>query len=461
MALSIALQAALQSLLAHQTALAVAAHNTANAQNPDYTRQIARLKAALPVPEPSLKEGMSFGQLGTGVTVGEIARQYDALLATSLRLADSRVGYYETLVNGLERVEALVGEPTDSGISALLNQFFEAWRDLAANPENMGARSLVLERARSLLNRFNTLQAQLSHERDLSLTQMQEEVNHINRLLEQVARLNGQIVAAKTAGLQPNDLMDERDAVLRDIARLLPIQVSEQPSGSVMVLAGGHELVNATRFRPVRLTFDADGKPIVVLNDTNDLVPLGDGVLGALQEFSHSVVQSLRDQLQRLVDALANAVNALHQTGFGLDNTTGVPFFVLVDGKWQVNPTLLSDPRKVAASQTGAVGDGRVAAAIADIADTPLPDLSGQTVMAAYTNVVGAFAAKTNGAQNALSAFQQARQFLLDRRDSVSGVSIDEEMVDLMRFQQAYIAAARVIQVVDNLVNDLLTNLVR
>jgi flagellar hook-associated protein 1 FlgK len=459
--LSVALQAALQSLLAHQVAFATAAHNTANAQNPKYSRQVAKLQAALPIPEPSLREGIPFGQLGTGVTVGEIARQYDALLADSLRIADGRVGYHETLVNGLERVEALMGEPSDSGIAALMTEFFEAWRNLSANPENMGARALVLERARTLLSRFSALQSQLAHEQELSLRQMQEEVNALNRALAQVARLNEQIAAAKATGLQPNDLMDERDAVLRDIARLLPIQVSEQPNGSVMVLAGGHELVSANRFRSVKMVLDNDAKPVVVFDDTNNAVPLGEGALAALQEFSRTVVKSLREKLQQLLDALANAVNEFHQSGFGLDGSTGEPFFVLVSSQWQVNPALLNDPRRLAASQTGAVGDGAVAAAIARLTDTPLASLGGQTVSAFYRNLIGDLAARTNGTQNALTAFSETRRFLQDRRDAVSGVSIDEEMVDLMRFQQAYIAAARVLQVVDNLVSDLLTNLVR
>jgi flagellar hook-associated protein 1 FlgK len=248
---------------------------------------------------------------------------------------------------------------------------------------------------------------------------------------------------------------------LRDIARLLPIQVSEQPNGSVMVLAGGHELVSANRFRSVKMVLDNDAKPVVVFDDTNNAVPLGEGVLAALQEFSHTVVKSLREKLQQLLDALANAVNEFHQSGFGLDGSTGEPFFVLVSGQWQVNPALLNDPRRLAASQTGAVGDGAVAAAIARLMDTPLASLGGQTVSAFYRNLIGDLAARTNGTQNALTAFSETRRFLQDRRDAVSGVSIDEEMVDLMRFQQAYIAAARVLQVVDNLVSDLLTNLVR
>jgi flagellar hook-associated protein 1 FlgK len=354
-----------------------------------------------------------------------------------------------------------MGEPSDSGIAALMTEFFEAWRNLSANPENMGARALVLERARTLLSRFNALQSQLAHEQELSLRQMQEEVNALNRALAQVARLNEQIAAAKATGLQPNDLMDERDAVLRDIARLLPIQVSEQPNGSVMVLAGGHELVSANRFRSVKMVLDNDAKPVVVFDDTNNAVPLGEGVLAALQEFSHTVVKSLREKLQQLLDALANAVNEFHQSGFGLDGSTGEPFFVLVSSQWQVNPALLNDPRRLAASQTGAVGDGAVAAAIARLTDTPLASLGGQTVSAFYRNLIGDLAARTNGTQNALTAFSETRRFLQDRRDAVSGVSIDEEMVDLMRFQQAYIAAARVLQVVDNLVSDLLTNLVR
>ena len=459
MSLSVTLQAALQSLLAHQTALAVAAQNIANAQNPDYSRQVARLKASIPVPDPSLSEGMAWGQLGTGVTVAEISRQYDALLLTALRMSVSRVAHQRTLLNGLERLNAMLSEPSESSLNSLLAQFFEAWRDLASNPENIGNRAIVLERAKLVLSRFQNLKSQLEHEKVLVRLQFETEVEQLNTWLEHVARLNEQIVAAKTAGLQPNDLLDERDAVLRQIAERLNIQVFEQPNGSVIVTANGHELVNAARFRSVKVVFTEDGTPNTVLSDTGDTLPLGEGILAALREFSQQVIQTVSNQLRAILDNLAQAINALHQSGYGLDGSTGEPFFVLVNGEWQVNPVLLNDPRKIAASATGSVGNGEIAEAIAKLAEEPIEGLNGQSVLGAYRNLVGTVAARTQGVQNAYDAFSEVHRFLQNRRDMVSGVSIDEELVDLMRFQQAYLAAARVIQVVDNLINDLLNRL--
>jgi len=459
MSLSVTLQTALQSLLAHQTALAVAAQNIANAQNPDYSRQVARLKASIPIPDPSLSDGMLWGQLGTGVTVKEISRQYDALLLTALRMSNSRVAHQRTLLNGLERVNALLSEPTESSLNSLLAEFFEAWRDLASNPENIGNRAIVIERARLVLSRFQNLRSQLDHEKILVRLQFETEVEQLNGWLEHVARLNEQIVAAKTAGLQPNDLMDERDAVLRQIAERINIHVFEQPNGSVIVTASGHELVSNAQFRSIKVVFSADGAPSAVLSDTEEVLTLGEGILAALREFFQQLLETVQSQLKALVDNLAQAVNAFHQSGYGLDGSTGVPFFVLVNDEWQVNPVLIDDPRKLAASATGSVGNGDIAASIAKLAEEPLAGLNGQSLLGAYRNLVGLVAARTQGVQNAYTAFSEVQRFLQNRRDMVSGVSIDEELVDLMRFQQAYLAAARVIQAVDNLVNELLSRL--
>lgn len=459
MSLSVALQASLQSLLVHQTSLAVVAQNIANAQNPDYSRQVVRLKASIPIPAPTLTGGVSWGQLGTGVTVAEISRQYDALLMSALRASASKLAHQGTLLEGLERLNAFLGEPSESSLNALLVEFFEGWRDLASNPENIGNRAIVLERAKLVISRFQDLRSQLEHEKVLVRLKFENEVEQINLWLEHVARLNEQIVAAKTAGLQPNDLMDERDAVLRSIAERLSIQVFEQPNGSVIVTASGHELVSGAQFRLVKVVVDGNGVPRAILSDTNETLPLGEGIFASLREFAQQVIQLVRNQLQLLLDSLAQAINSLHQTGYGLDGSTGIPFFVQANGEWQVNPEILNDPRKLAASATGSVGNGEIAASIAKLAEEPLASLGGQSFLGAYRSLIGTVAAKTQGVKNAYSAFSEVHRALQNRRDMVSGVSIDEELVDLMRFQQAYIAAAKVIQVVDNIVNDLLSRL--
>lgn len=459
MSLSVTLQTALQSLLAHQTALAVASQNIANAQNPDYSRQVARLKASIPIPDPSLSDGMLWGQLGTGVTVTEISRQYDALLLTALRMSNSRVAHQQTLLNGLERLNAILSEPTESSLNNLLAEFFEAWRDLASNPENIGNRAIVIERARLVLNRFQNIKTQLDYEKTLVRLQFETEVEQLNIWLEHVARLNEQIVAAKTAGLQPNDLMDERDAVLRQIAQRISIQVFEQPNGSVIVTASGHELVSNAQFRSMKVVLSTDGTPNATLSDTGNVLPLSEGILAALREFFQQILETIQNQLKAIVDNLAQAVNALHQSGYGLDGSTGELFFVLINNEWQVNPSLINDPRKVAASATGSAGNGEIAASIAKLAEEPLDSLNGQSVLGAYRNLIGLVTARTQGVQNSYKAFSEVQRFLQNRRDMVSGVSVDEELVDLMRFQQAYLAAARVIQAVDNLVNELLSRL--
>lgn len=459
MSLSVTLQTALQSLLAHQTALAVASQNIANAQNPDYSRQVARLKASIPIPDPSLSDGMLWGQLGTGVTVTEISRQYDALLLTALRMSNSRVAHQQTLLNGLERLNAILSEPTESSLNNLLAEFFEAWRDLASNPENIGNRAIVIERARLVLNRFQNIKTQLDYEKTLVRLQFETEVEQLNIWLEHVARLNEQIVAAKTAGLQPNDLMDERDAVLRQIAQRISIQVFEQPNGSVIVTASGHELVSNAQFRSMKVVLSTDGTPNATLSDTGNVLPLSEGILAALREFFQQILETIQNQLKAIVDNLAQAVNALHQSGYGLDGSTGELFFVLINNEWQVNPSLINDPRKVAASATGSAGNGEIAASIAKLAEEPLDSLNGQSMLGAYRNLIGLVTARTQGVQNSYKAFSEVQRFLQNRRDMVSGVSVDEELVDLMRFQQAYLAAARVIQAVDNLVNELLSRL--
>lgn len=449
MSLMVALRTALQSLLSHQAALMVTAHNTANAQNPTYSRQVARLQAApLPWPLPEGGDGE-----GTGVRVAEIGRQHDALLEALLRTNGSRVAYWKTLREGLERVEEGVQEPSAGSLAASLTAFFQAWRDVASEPGNEGGRATLLEQAQSLLEQASALRKHLLQEQRLVVLQAEQEVEELNRLLAQVAQRNGEIAAAQAAGSWPNDGLDARDALLRGIAERLSIQVHPQPNGTVLVMAAGQELVAGTRPRTVRLLREGEGALQFVLEDTGEPLQVGEGRLGALRDLAREALAEFAQGLERWLEGLLRTVNALHTRGYGLEGSTGLPFFVQEGQEWRVNPELWAQPERIAASETGAPGDGRIAAAIGRLAEEEPGPLQG------YTAWVGRVAGRVRAARTTAEALEEVHRSLSNRRDALSGVSLDEEMVDLMRFQQAYTAAARVLQAVDQLLSTLLQRL--
>ncbi len=449
-----------RALGAAQAMLETAAHNTANASTDGYSRQRVRLVASEPYTMPSFGRTGLPGQLGTGVTVASIERVRDAFLDLQLRGQVSLGAYWDARRDQLAKVESLFPEPGGSGLGTALSRFWSAWHDLAADPASTAARAALVEQSGTLAVRFNRDADQLVTLRAGANDELRRGMAELNDLAAQVAALNGQIQAVVVAGDHANDLEDQRDSLLDRISALVPASVERLGDGTVRVLVGGTDLVDHETVRRIVAGTNAAGD-VTVDWSTSGLVDLGAGRLSAIVEHRDVWLAGYSSRLDALAKAIGDAVNGLHATGFDATGAAGGAFFTMTAGReaatLRVSAAIVADPRRVAAaSAAGLPGDASIAGAIADLRTAALLAGGTQAVGDAYAGLVGSIGSDSRQAQETATNQGLVVDHLRLRRESISGVSLDEEAADMLRFQRAYQAAARVITAVDEMLDQLI-----
>ncbi len=455
------------ALQANQAALSVTAQNVANANTPGYSRQRVELVTA-----PGTR--MTEGAYGGGVTIDGVGRVRDTLLDNTYRTERSKSEGFGSRADLLLRVESLMGEPSEAGLSTALDQFYSAWSELAASPESEAARTSLRQTAESLTFRLNDLSGGVDRLRMEGVERAQQGVARAQVLVADVVELNRSIVAAEASGKEAPDLRDSRDRALDELASLLPITVQNNVDGSVRVNLGGIGIVDGSKVQTLALDASGGGFSLVAAGRSVTLGP-GDGSLGGTLHAVNHDIPALRAGLDQVADALVTSVNALHTQGTNLQGNEGVLFFhQSFDADGDPIPVSASGIRLsdavLASSLAIAAGTGSdpgepdnaprpgvndIALALAGLRDAPVAGLDG-SVASRYGQLVGELA---NAARQSRDG-AQVHGILSDqadlRRAEVSGVSIDEEMVKLIQFQAAYSAAARVLSAADEMLQTLL-----
>jgi flagellar hook-associated protein 1 FlgK len=452
----LSLNTALSSLRASQLALDTAAHNTANANTEGYSRQRVNLVEGAPYSYPAFNRSGIPGQLGTGVSVATIERVRDAFLDLQLRSQFALQGQWQTRSDELAKVESAFPEPNGSGIGTALNSFWNAWHDLASDPTSSAARSALVGQAGTLTQQFASAAGQLETLIDGVDYQVTQQVAQINTLAAQVAALNTQIQRVTVNGDHPNDLADQRDLLLDQLSRLVPLTTIPKADGTVTVLVGGTDLVEHDKARAMTTTPDPDGHAVPTWS-SGGTVALGSSQLASLLSIRDDTLTGYLDQLNLLAKGVADAVNALQNP---TPPGTGLDFFTYTAGSEAktiaVTAGLVANPSLVVTGAAGSPGDGGIAGAIADLRGARLFAGDTQTAADFYAGIVGTIGSDAQQANAmALNEGLVINQLTM-RRDSVSGVSLDEEATDMIRFQRAYQAAARVITIVDETLDTII-----
>ncbi len=438
-------------LIAAQRAVEVAAHNVANANNETFTRQRVTIQASTPTPGTAGLRGD--GDRGTGVKVLDITRLRDRLADVSYRTEASLAGAADARSETLNRAEALLGTFGD-GAPESLSGFLAAWNQLSMTPGDASARSAVMAAGQRLVEDLNggTQQiATVSHEMGLRVS---DDVNELNGLLSSVAKLNYEIIKATTSDRSPNDLLDQRDAALDRISALTGAKLDPQANGSVDISIGGVSLVSGI----TSSTVSSSGTDPVTVAVNGSTVSFG-GEIGGYVAAVGVDLPAYRTKLDALAVGLRDVVNAVHRSGTGADGSTGLDFFVGTDAaSIALNPALTPDG--VAASQTGAVADGNNALAMATALRSTTA-VGSQTIgdaLRSFGAQVGQAAADSRRSAQTADTSRAAAQ---TARSSLVGVAVDEEMVDLVKYQHSYSAAAKVISVADSMLDKLINDMVR
>ncbi len=443
------------ALRSSQQAVSVTAHNLANAETEGYSRQRAVMGEGFPTYTPE-------GAYGTGVRVLDVARIRDEYTNTTVRRETSLQQQYSTRSEVLNRVESLLSEPGETGIAAGLDRFFSAWSDLATNPTSGAARTVLRDQTVDLADRIQRMGQGLEQLRLESTERLELSVARINDIAEGVAGLNRDIVAAESGGNTAGDLRDARDRLLDELSGLTPITVTQRQNGSVGVLVSGVTLVDGANHGRMRLGIQG-GQAGLTLVGRPGILPESGGSTGALLDLTNGDLPQARASLDLLARSLVEDVNALHRTGTNAAGDTNVDFFDpagITSTSLRISDAIRADAGAIATSTADGLGNPRpgandVALSLAGMRDRTLTG-TGMTPDASVRTLVSEVGVSLRSALDRASVHRTLGQQAELQRASISGVSTDEEMTNLIRFQAAYAAAARIVTVADEMMEAIL-----
>ena len=447
--LTTALLIATQSLLTQQNALQVATNNIANANTPGYSREVLDLTENPPVPQASL-------WFGSGVSATKVESIRDRMLELRIYDETQRQGNAQAQSTALQQLEALFSDPTQ-GIGADLTAFFNSLNQLSTDPTSIPLRQSILTAANNLANDFHSTVAQantIQHNLDLNVTQS---VNQINQLTAQIAALNGQIVPLRQLGQDAGTLEDQHNELIRQLSQLTSLQVVQTEQGETLATSNGTPLVVGTQSFALTTAPDAGGMQHIFAQGTDITGALTGGQIGGLLAVRDQSIPAVLSDLDGLAGGLAANFNAAHITGFDLAGNQGQAFFAPAAagaGAAAAFKVLITDPSAIAASSDGSAGSNGNLVQLLAVRDQKLA--SGETPIGDYSNLVFNVGNLSAQAQANATATQTSLQQLANQRAAISGVSIDEETANLIRYQHAFQAAARVISTVDQLTQVLL-----
>ena len=442
-----------QALMTQQQAISVTSHNIANVNTPGYSRQ--RLRMTTNTPSDS-----SAGMIGNGVSAETIERIYDRFLSAQVTEENQALGRWDAQKDAVEMLEVIFNETDGSGLSQAMSEFWNAWQTLTNNPSGTNERMVLVSVSEFLATTFNKLSSDLVKSQQNMDIKIQGTVTDINRLAEQLADLNQKILSTEYGTHSANDYRDRRDQVLKELSELININSFEDADGAVAVLvAGGQPLVSKSQFWQLATETNASGLEDVLWvddagNKTNITADIAGGKLKGWLEVRDGVIVDYLNRLDDLAQTLMLNVNTVHQSGFALDRSEGEAFFTgTAAGDMAVNPNIVGNFNLIAAAaeQLTVPGDNRKAIEIANLQNQLL--MNGNTVSfgdyySSLVSDIGHEVLKSDAYYNHQSDMVQQ---LDNYRESVSGVSLDEEMINLIKFQNAYAAAAKMIAAADEM----------
>ncbi|MEZ0537218.1 flagellar hook-associated protein FlgK [Caldicellulosiruptoraceae bacterium PP1] len=512
------LEIARSGIFVNRKALEVTGHNVANASTPGYTRQVLNTKSV-----PAYSSVSFFDpkfQAGFGADIQSLDQIRDMFLDMQYRNEASREGEYSIKADNLNFIEAIFNEPSDTGISNVLNQFFSALQELSKSPESLTTRALVRQRAQALADTIKKVNQQLEDLQVELNSQVYDRILDINSIASQITDLNKQIFTLELRGEKANDLRDQRNLLVDKLSKIVDAKAYEDSEGRFSVFIGNQVLVNHFTYYKLetdksKITrdsgFDSTGQPtqfdvndtlsqqnlydtpglfVVTWADTGQKVAINSGELKGLLDLRDGVgglnedtlagidvpnentftgIPYYLNRLNEFTKKIIEQFNAVHKTGYSLNGTkTNINFFepdasnteFFYAKNIKVSDDIMNDLNNIATtSDVNSLPGGN------DLVNKMLQIRSNTTLFNEGSiedfvkSLISNLGVDSQGAKN-FSENQKAMVTQLDnRRQALSGVSIDEEMTNLIKYQHGYQASARMINVFDEMIDTLVNRL--
>lgn len=422
------LQTALSGLVADQQAIDITGQNIANANTEGYSREVAVLQTNEPMRiaamSPTNGEG---GQLGTGVSVATYTRIRNTYLDAQYRTQNTSLGAATTQAEELKQAQSAFDEPSSAGLASQLSAFWSAWGELADSPSSEAAKVSVVSTGQQLAQTLAQVDSQLQTIQEQAAQQytaITGPSGEVQTDANEIAQLNQQIKLSLQAKQQPNELEDRRDLLLDKLSTLASINVTQEADGTDTVSFGG------------------SGEPLVEGSEVHwpqALTPAAGGKLGELLELAspEGALARYQGELNAVAKTLAETVNA----------HTATPFF---SGETAATLAVAVKPSEVQAAEPGNPGGNEVALAIAG--------LRGGAAEQRYAALIAQVGSDVQSAESDEVNTQAVVSAINDQRQSVSGVSLDEEMTNLLTFQRGYESSARALTTMDEMLDTLINH---
>jgi flagellar hook-associated protein 1 len=448
------------ALAAHQMAIDITGANIANVDTPGYTRQRVDLKSVGHV-------SVAGNSAQIGVDVSRIERSYDRYVESQICNQRQKTGYNDAMLQGLQNIEVMLDDTGGGGINDQLNKFWAAWENLSKNPSGIVERSALVSTAEDLTASFVSCRENLDTVNSDLNRSITDVVSQVNDKVCEITDLNARIMGTRGDKGDKNDLLDKRDEALKELGGWIDISFFENADGAVNVfMSNGEPLLLGMLGQTLSVRVNIDGHSDICSSNLPG-EPVTDaitgGKLGAFIELQNRIVPEYIDAIDQAAQALADRVNELHSSGYDAYQNTGVNFFEISDmsnraGTIRVNADISADANRIAASLS-VTGDADNARAIAAVQNELLMNSKTSSLNSYLAAVVGKIGSQVANAETNSDYQAIIMNQLNNQRESISGVSLDEEMIRLIKYQMGYTAAGKLCMTVNEML-DTLMNLV-
>jgi flagellar hook-associated protein 1 len=441
------LSISLGALMAQQASVETSSENIANVNTPGFSRRRVVLQE---------RASQSLGASSTGVEIQSVESLRDRILELRILSEQQAQSRSETFVSSMQPIELLFSN-SDGGIGTAIQNFFNSIQRLSATPTDNSLRSQVLMSADNLTASFRTAAAEISKAQQHLQTSIDASVQEVNRLASEIAKLNPQIASNQQLGKDSGGLEDRRGVLLGELAALVRFSIVDDTNGLTLTTSGGRALVVAGESFDLSSTSGAGPSVIRSADGADVSTDMTGGSLGGLFAARNSELPGLQAQLDDLASALCARMNTIHRAGYDLNSGPGSDLFVptaSVEGAAASMRVAITDPAKIAASIDGSEGDNRNLLRLLDLASAKL--IGENSPIQAYSALVYSLGISIQDAKKQADTSGLMVQQLENQRNAISGVSLDEEAANLIRFERAYQAAARVVSITNDLMDTVI-----
>lgn len=407
-----------------QVAIQTTSHNISNINTPGYSRQRVNQSASSPYSMPGKNSNFGAGQIGTGAQIDDVTRIRNSFYDYQYRSESHQYGSTSVKYEYFKNIEGIFNEPSDTAISSSLNSFFNSWSELSKDPQSSGVKSVVIENGKYLSNSINSAFKRLESLEEGLDKQSEYIMDEVNSMLSQLDKLEKNIKIIQGSGKSPNDFLDQRDQLLDNLSFKLNINDKD---------------VKAT----LKKAYDANGKVTL-----DDLTKSGVKISGELEG-----TLSMKQEINKYKDGLKQLANTITSN---VNDAAGQDIFKAKDGELiSINPEMLQEPEKINVTAD-------IALKVYELKSEKV-NINGKdmTINTFYNSMIQDLGQSSAAVIRDESNQSKLLENIDSSRSSVSGVSLDEEMISLVQLQHTYSANAKVMSTIDSLLDVVVNGLVR